>query len=127
MAYVSDETGRAEVYVRSLVNGETRRASLSGGWEPVWAKRSHELFFRSGDQLHSASVTPGPALDVSAPTLLFELPFEHSMVGQNTYSAAEYDVAPEGDRFLVVSERPTTEFKVILNWFQELTERVPIP
>jgi Tol biopolymer transport system component len=127
VAFVSDETGRAEVYVRSLVNGEMRRASLNGGWEPVWSKQSRELFFRQGDQLYSVNVTPGPVVDVSTPTALFELAFERSMVGQNTYSAAEYDLAPEGDRFLVVSERPTTEFKVILNWFQELTERVPMP
>ncbi len=47
------------------------------------------------------------------------------MVGQNTYAAADYDVAPEGNRFLVVSERPTMEFKVVQNWFEELTRLVP--
>ena len=40
-------------------------------------------------------------------------------------SRAYYDVSPDGQRFLVVSERPTTELKVIQNWFQELEQLVP--
>ncbi len=48
------------------------------------------------------------------------------MIGQHTFTGAEYDVAPTGDRFLVVSERATREFRVVSNWFEELTERVPV-
>ena len=126
LAYVSDETGLAEVYVRSQVSGEKRRVSANGGREPVWSKQGHELFFRKGDQLFSAVVTPDPEIEVSTPVVLFEMPFERSMVGQNSFSAAEYDVAPSGNRFLVVSERPATEFKVIQNWFEELKRLVPV-
>ena len=120
LAYVSDESGRAEVYVRSHPSGEIRRVSTNGGREPVWSKRGSELFFRQGDQLLAAAVTSGQEISVSTPTRLFEMPFERSMVGQHTFTGAEYDVSPAGDRFLVLSERATTEFKVVSNWFDEI-------
>ncbi len=60
--------------------------------------------------------------EISAPQPLFEKAFERG--GTNTYARPYYDVAPDG-RFLMVSDRPTTEFKLVLNWFEELKQRVP--
>ena len=127
LAYVSDRTGRAEVYVFSLQTDEFKKVSANGGREPVWSKRGRELFFRQGDQLLAAVVTADPEIDVATPTRLFEMPFERSMIGQHTFTGAEYDVSPTGDRFLVVSERATTEFQVVSNWFEELKRLVPVP
>jgi Tol biopolymer transport system component len=127
LAYVSDGTGRAEVYVRSQKTGEIKQVSADGGREPVWSKRGSELFFRRADQLLAAVLTTDQEINVSTPTPVFEMPFERSMIGQHTFTGAAYDVSPAGDNFLVVSERATREFRVVSNWFEEVTERVPIP
>ena len=123
LAYVSDVSGQYEVHVRTYPEGEVRTVSVNGGEEPAWSQDG-ELFFRQGDQLLLAKVTADPELDVSAPIKLFEMPLDRAMVG-DSYSGAYYDVSPEADRFLVVSERPTTEFMLIQNWFEELRDRVP--
>ena len=125
LAYVSDQTGRAEVYVYSLQTDEIEKVSTNGGREPVWSKRGSELFFRRGDAVLAAVVTATPEIDVATPTSLFERPFERSMIGQHTFTGAEYDVSPTGDRLLVVSERATTQFQVVLNWFEELKRLMP--
>lgn len=57
----------------------------------------------------------------STPTVLHEQPFDRSGYGFGTY----YDVSPDGERFLVVTDRSTTEFQVVFNWFQELERLAP--
>ena len=73
----------------------------------------------------AVTVTGGAGIDVSAPRRLFELRFDRGLVG-DAFNAPYYDVSPDGARFLVVSERPTTEFNVIQNWFAELEQLAPI-
>ena len=121
LAYISDESGRQQIYLRTYPEGNVLGVSIDGGDEPVWSRNGRELFFRQGDAVLSATITTEPELTVSTPTVLFEMPFDRS----NSYGAAYYDVSPDGQRFLVVSERPTTEFKVIQNWFNELERLVP--
>ncbi len=120
LAYVSDESGRLQVYLRSYPEGKVLGVSIDGGEEPVWSRDGRELFFRQGDQLLAVTFTAEPELAVSAPAVLFEMPFDRSR-GNDAF----YDVSPGGQRFLVVSEPPTTEFKVIQNWFSELKRIVP--
>ena len=121
LAYLSDESGQLQVYLRSYPEGKVLGISIEGGEEPVWSRDGRELFFRQGDQLLAVTLTTEPELAVSAPAVLFEMPFDRSGTGTHAY----YDVSPDGQRFLVVSERPTTEFKVIQNWFSELEQLVP--
>ena len=118
IAYVSDESGQHEVYVLSYPGGETKIASTGGGEEPRWSHDGSELFFTQGYRVLAATVTGGASLEVAAAQPLFEKAFERG--GLRPY----YDVAPDG-RFLMVSDRPTTEFKLILNWFEELKRLVP--
>ncbi len=120
LAYVTDETGRLDVLVRTYPEGETRVVSLNGGEEPMWSRDGRELFFRQGDRLFAVEVSADPELDVSTPQPLFEMRFERGAPN------AHYDVSLDGERFLVVSDRPATEFKVIFNWFEELKELVPV-
>ena len=103
--------------------GTVTVVSVDGGEEPVWSRNGGELFFRSGDRLFSVQVTSEPELDVSAPAVVFEQPSERHVYGW----FASYDVSPDGERFLVVSERPTTEFRVVQNWLSELERLVPTP
>ena len=122
IAYVSDQSGQHEVYVQSYPGGETKIASTDGGEEPRWSRAGGELFFTRGYQMLSVTVTANPDLEISAPQPLFEKAFERGST--NTYARPYYDVAPDG-RFLMVSDRPTTEFKLVLNWFEELKQRLP--
>ena len=71
-------------------------------FSPIVAKS----FFRHGDALLSVEMTTAPKMAVSAPTVLFEIPF-FGGIGVN--ASAYYDVSSDGEHYLVVSDRPTTE------------------
>ena len=124
LAYVSDETGRPQVYLRPLPNQGTRiQVSTDGGTEPVWSRRGDELFFRSGRRMLAVRVkTEGP-LVAGAPIVLFEGAF---LVTSSVPALPSYDVAPDG-RFLMVtraSEQPLPrQLEVILNWSANVSRR----
>ncbi len=121
IAYTSDEEGTSQVYVQPYPpTGERVRVSIGGGEEPLWSFRGDELFFRYGAQWFAASVTTEPQLQVGTPTEIFS----GNYVNVPGYS---YDIHPDG-RFLVLEGlqvSPPSEINVILNWFEELKQRVP--
>ncbi|MGD8331350.1 MAG: protein kinase [Acidobacteriota bacterium] len=119
MAFVSNETGRSVVSVMTYPGGERSQVSGAGGESPVWAPDGRELFYRQGDWLMSATVSLDPELRVSAPVRLIEARWDRPG------AQPHFDIAPDGERFLAVAERPTTEFVVIQNWFEELRRVVP--
>ena len=121
LAYVSDESGRAEVYVRGYPDGETHLVSASGGNGPTWSRDGHELFFRSGRKFLAVDVTSSPRFRASAPKLLHDVRFDRNA----RFYPDHYDAAPDG-RFLVVEDRSTTQFNVVFNWFEELGRLVPV-
>ena len=92
-----------------------------GGAMPIWSKDGSQLFYRHGDLMMAVAVMLEPELDVSTPQALFELAIDAKTIG---WATPYYDVAADG-RFLAVSDRSTTEFKLITNWFEELKQRVP--
>jgi eukaryotic-like serine/threonine-protein kinase len=52
LAYVSDESGRYEIYVQLYLGpGGKWQISTEGGTEPVWNRNLRELFYRSGDKM----------------------------------------------------------------------------
>jgi serine/threonine-protein kinase len=124
VAYASDESGRFEVYVvPSSGTGGKWQISTEGGREPVWAHNGHELFFRSGEQMMVAEVTTHPSFRAATARLLFRGPYLRTPT-----ISPEYDVALDDQHFLMVEpsdEKPTTQFNVVLNWFNELKRRVP--
>src|SRR5262249_50370998 len=57
VAYVSDESGRNEVYVRDFPGGQGRRLiSVRGGTAPRWSPRGDELFFVADDSLMAVAI-----------------------------------------------------------------------
>jgi serine/threonine-protein kinase len=125
LAYASDESGRYEVYVQPFAgSGGKWQISSDGGREPVWAHNGRELFYRSGEKMMVADVTAQPTFQATTSRLLFQGPY----VRTNTISA-DYDVTPDDQRFLMVQPleqpSPATDFNVVLNWFEELRQRVP--
>jgi Tol biopolymer transport system component len=119
LAYVSDESGRHEVYIRLLASSSSsgrQPVSNSGGAEPVWARDGRELFYRQGSTMMAVTLTVrGADLQAGRPQALFDGPF-----AKGSIDAANYDVTPDGQRFLMVqSDQPTagsTMFHALIHW-----------
>jgi serine/threonine-protein kinase len=121
LAYGSDESGRQEIYVRPFPGpGGKWQISTEGGGEPVWSRNGRELFYRNGDKLMAAAVETTPTFVASKPRLMFEQHFEKSIFPFE----ANYDVSPDGKRFLLVvpseGESAPAQINVVLNWSEEL-------
>jgi len=125
IAYVSDETGRDEIYVRSVARpGDVVAVSTDGGRGPRWSPDGRELFYRRGDSFLAVAVSTAGSLSVGDARKLFEV---RAASGRSTVHAG-YDVSPDGRRFLVLLLDPRaipTQINVVLNWFEDLKERVP--
>jgi serine/threonine-protein kinase len=120
VAYESNESGRNEIYVVPYPGpGGKSQVSTDGGTQPRWNRTGRELFFRSGDKLMAVDVETGAAFRAGAARMLFEK------------VSGDYDVAPDGKRFLMLkpstATADSTELHVILNWFDDLRRRVPLP
>jgi serine/threonine-protein kinase len=127
LAYTSDESGRMEVYVRSL-DGEGRWQITDGyGAQPLWSPKGDELFFRNREGLMAVTVqSDGQELVAGRAERLFgEMfgnPFGVTVPGYVFY---DYDVAPDGQRFVVfpraaVSDSPEARAHIVTGWFEEL-------
>jgi Tol biopolymer transport system component len=126
VAYASNESGRSEIYVQMYPGpGGKWQISTDGGIEPMWNRNGRELFFRNGNRMMAVAITAQPEFAAGRPTVLFEGQYEATLV-----SNANYDVTPDGQRFLMLKatgaqEDAPTQINVVLNWFEELKRRVP--
>ena len=119
VAYVSDETGRNEVYVGSFPEaGAKLKISQDGGIEPVWTQGGREIVFRDLQRFLAAEFRAGVLPAAGAPRVLFSAPL-HSGNGQNDYPRA-YDVTRGGDEFVAIRSEPAVapdlRLGVITNW-----------
>ena len=131
VAHVSDLTGEREIYIRPFPGpGEQQTVSVGGGDEPAWAL-SGELFYRrpSDHAMMVVEVSTEPTLTVGQPRELFR-----GGVYPGGTTRAKYSVTADGQRFLMRADRAPsprmeagTSMKVVvvLNWVEELKERVP--
>ena len=105
LAYVSNVSGRNEIWIRPFQRaGTAQQVSTDGGVEPVWAWDSRELFYRSGLDMLAVEVAPGDELALSPPHRLFTGRFE-----SNPFEGgANFDVSLDGSRFLMVRRQETT-------------------
>jgi Tol biopolymer transport system component len=109
LAYVSNETGRDEVYVRPFPEGGGRwQVSTTGGSEPRWRRDGQEVFYRNGDTLIAVQVKTQPGFAVGKHTPLFTGDYV-----SNTRHAT-YDVHPDGQRFVFVTGNRTEATDLIL-------------
>jgi serine/threonine-protein kinase len=113
LAYVSDESGRREVYVRPFPTGAGRwQVSSEGGIEPRWSKGGREIIYRDRGWLLAAPVVPGTELTVGRVDSLFRGAFAISGL------RAQYDVSADGSELLVVGVPPESRtLSVTLNPF----------
>jgi dipeptidyl aminopeptidase/acylaminoacyl peptidase len=125
LAYISDESGRFEIYVQPYPGpGRKWQISTEGGTEPVWNPNGRELFYRSGDKMMAVDIATQPGFAAGTPRKLFEGRYELP-----PFPTTNYDVSPDGQRFLLLKpieqEAASTQINVVLNWFEELKRRVP--
>jgi eukaryotic-like serine/threonine-protein kinase len=123
LAYVSDETGRDEIFIRPMGSrGGRRQLSSEGGTAPIWAPSGRELFFVEGDRLAAVTLDARGNL-VGRERVLFRAPtFEDLQFDSENPS---YDVMPDGRHFVfLLSPRSSLpkHYDVVLNWFEELKE-----
>jgi hypothetical protein len=112
IAMSSTQSGRPEIYVIGFPKvGELHQISTAGGRLPRWRRDGRELFYLSGDgKLTSVAVrAQGDRFEFGSPVPLFTVPVPDSF---------QYDVAPDGTRFIVNSARQVVSapLTVILNW-----------
>jgi hypothetical protein len=94
-----------------------RRVQVSnlGGREPAWSPRGGELFWREGGKLISVRYSGGSTFEVTSREELFEENFSRYRWH------AQYDVHPDGKRFLMVqAPEGRGEIRIVQNWTAEL-------
>jgi serine/threonine-protein kinase len=127
LAYVSNESGRYEVYVQPYPGpGGKWQISTEGGTEPAWNRNGRELFYRSGDKMMAVDIATQPSFAAGKPRMLFVGRYQPA-----PFPIANYDVSADGNRFLMLkpsesTEAAPTQINVVLNWFEELKQKVPI-
>ncbi|HUS19034.1 MAG TPA: protein kinase [Terriglobales bacterium] len=112
MVYVSNESGKDEVYLRALHGGPKTQLSQDGGVSPRWAASGKEVIFISKEKVLSVALRFSPELEAEKPVLLFN----------DSRAWNGYQVMTDG-RLLVSRELDSsrqTQINVILNWTKEL-------
>jgi Tol biopolymer transport system component len=128
LAYVSDESGRDEVYVQTFPEpGGKVRVTIDGGQQPLWSRDGRSIYFRDLRSVWAARFDPGPPFSVSAPEALFPDLYDSPQIGAHT----GYDVLPDG-RFLMArtAEPPSAatsrndEIVFVLNFLPNMNARM---
>ncbi len=116
IAYCSPESGRSEVYLTSFPDpGERIRVSVSGGERPRWKRDGREIYFLSADkEMIATSVRLAAGVEIGAARPLFRI---------DPAGWSDYDVTPDGERFLAVANVPVQDadaIAVTANWLSLL-------
>ncbi len=111
LAYHSNESGQLEVYVQSFPEpGNKRLISTGGGQDPIWGPKGQELFYWNPQgQLIAHQLTAGDDVTVGRRDVLFQFPDYLFSV------SAQYDIHPDGQRFVIVTNAMQSRLIVALN------------
>lgn len=127
LAYVSNRSGQANVYVRPFPAADTEtQVSVNGGVEPVWAQNRPELYYRNGaGEMVAVEVLPGIDFMTGPEQVLFS-----ATAYRSDFYHAAYDVSADGERFVMIriSDSGSVDEGLIVveNWFEELERLVPV-
>ncbi len=130
VAYVSDESGRNEVYVRDFSRAASGASSIAGlvskggGLGPRWRGDGRELYyFDLSGKIWAAEISTEEGFRAGTPKLLFEAPLAPMPGLPILTSPAMWDVAADGKRFLIqvsASESGPTLLNCVFNWTSKL-------
>jgi len=124
LAYGSDESGRPEIYVRDYPGLRGRwQISTAGGEEPQWSADGRELLYRYNDLFMAVPVDTHATFQFSTPAVLFK-----GVYNVRSSSLRSFAVDPKSGRFLMMrpsgEESERSRVRVVLNWFEELKQRM---
>jgi dipeptidyl aminopeptidase/acylaminoacyl peptidase len=127
LAYSTNESGQPEVWAMAYPAGERIHISTNGGTDPLWRRDGRQLYYRLGDQMLVVDITYSPSLKASKPRVLWRgnyLAGAGSSCGMAGPTSANYDVTPDGERFLMIEDASSTaeseRLRVVSNWSVEL-------
>ncbi len=124
IAYVSDESGQHEVYLQPLSGrGGKKKVSTAGGIGPTWHRAGTELFYVEGTRMMAVPIRLGPEVTIGQAQSLFEGDFS---MGRLDW-ISNYDVSPDGKRFLMIVRDPVPEIReirVVQNWFDDVEAKL---
>jgi Tol biopolymer transport system component len=117
VAFVSDRSGRDEIYLKTL-DGSDEAVPLTsaGATEPAWTREG--LFYREGDRMMRVEFKSGEPAQAG---VVFEGDFQHDP-GANL---AAYDIDRRGNFIMLKSARASRELRVVRNWSTELIAQLP--
>jgi serine/threonine-protein kinase len=121
LAYLSNESGRNEVYVIPFGNGSGKwQISTGGSNGSVWGRDGKQLFYRESGNIMGVDIAIQPTFHASTPRVIVPakaLPNLPSGLGG-------FDVSPDGQRFLIHQQSSeagqNAQINVVLNWNEEL-------
>jgi Tol biopolymer transport system component len=118
IVYVSDETGKMNVYLRPYGANEGKwTVSSQGGTHPIWSADGRRIFYRFGDQMLAVDVTTAPEVHLSEPHVLFEKRFGSGA----SITLANHSLSHDGREFLMIEDPPGgRHLDLVLNWLQTL-------
>jgi len=128
LAYESDRSGQSEIYVAPYPSASVRQWKISsgGGTRPLWAPIGHELFYVSDGAVMAVHIdTRGQPLGDTIKVV----EALYAPGGPGFLSARNYDVSPDGKRFLMLKsaadQSPAPQIIVVQNWSEALKRLVP--
>ncbi len=122
VAYSSDESGRAVVYVQSFpISGGKWQISTAGGDQPQWRGDGKELFYIAQDRsLMAVTIGGGATLEVGRPTVLFQTTV---LITGTTDDRSSYVPTQDGQRFLMnhlADIANSQAMTLVLNWAADM-------
>ncbi|MBN2320986.1 MAG: protein kinase, partial [Acidobacteria bacterium] len=135
LAYSSDKSGREEVYIVSYPGlVDEKQISAAGGSEPLWSRNGEKLFYLSRHErslggtaeIYAVDISHGKTLEPGKPKIIYKGPIPDNQ------AARSYDFMPDDQTFVRGQEEflplpKISEINIILNWFEELKQKVPAP
>jgi hypothetical protein len=124
LAYVSNQSGQYEVYVRPFPDLQATqfKISLQGGVAPVWAHSGRELFYVSQGNLMVTEIVTSPTFSAGPGRALFPV---EGYIMSNLH--ARYDVTADDQRFVIVRRGDLTQeggLILVQSFFEELRQRM---
>ncbi len=133
IAYMSDESGREEIYVRPfpIAAGKWQVSDGGGDW-PSWSRDGSELIYRTEDGMMSAKIsTENASFRAGRPQPLASGGFSNGQIGVSVAGSifSDYEIMPDGQSFIILQggEGQTVQNHVTLvtNWFDVLRNTLP--
>jgi Tol biopolymer transport system component len=114
IAYVSNDSGKEEVYVVPFPGpGGEWQISTAGGRAPIWTRGGREIVYQApGDEIMAVEVRAAPTFQAGIPKALFKTHLRPP-------PGAQFDVTPDGERFLVnlrPDEQVSDPMTLVQNW-----------